>query len=205
MSEVKSRRQEYADLTRQGVLDAAATLFAEQGYAKTSLEQVAAAARVSKGTVYAHFEGKQALFLAAFVDLERALHDRITTIVAQHDDLWEGCVAALGAFFDACCEPLYGHVVMREGPIALSYVEFQKATEEYSFGLVRQLLLTLIAAGEFVELPVDTASRIAHSILGSAAVLIADASGEEQARVRAEAETVVLTLVGGLRVRPAGS
>ena len=202
MAEVKSRRQEYADLTRQAVLDAATALFAEQGYGATSLDQVAAAARVSKGTVYAHFEGKQALFTAALVDLERALHEELTALMAGYDDLWEASVAALSAFFDACCDPLYGRVVMREGPIALSFAEFFGATEEYSYGLVRTLLATLIDAGEVAPLPVETASRISHGILGTAAVLIADTQGEQQVVARQEAEAVVLALIQGLRIRP---
>lgn len=200
MADVKTRRQEYADLTRQAVLAAATELFAKHGYAATSLEQVAAAARVSKGTVYAHFDGKQPLFKAAFVELERRLHERLSTLVAEHDDVWETCVAVLMAFFDACCDPLYGHVVMREGPVALSYSEFRECADQYSYGMARQLLAALMESGQIVELPLETSSRIAHSMLGSAAIMIADAHGDTQPLVRQQAETVVLALLQGLRV-----
>jgi TetR/AcrR family transcriptional repressor of mexJK operon len=47
-----------SDLKRQQILDAAANLFVSQGYANTSLEQVAADAKVSKQTIYSHFGGK---------------------------------------------------------------------------------------------------------------------------------------------------
>ena len=40
------------------ILSAAADLFTSQGYANTSLEQVAHAANVSKQTIYSHFDGK---------------------------------------------------------------------------------------------------------------------------------------------------
>lgn len=46
------------------VLDAAATVFLEQGFGVASMDAVAQAAGVSKATVYAHFGGKDALFAA---------------------------------------------------------------------------------------------------------------------------------------------
>ena len=47
--------------TRQRILDAATTLFLQQGYGSTNLEQVAAKADVTKPTVYSHFGSKQGL------------------------------------------------------------------------------------------------------------------------------------------------
>jgi TetR/AcrR family transcriptional regulator, mexJK operon transcriptional repressor len=46
------------------ILDAAAGLFLEDGFAATSIEAIAAAAGVSKRTLYARFTGKEAVFLA---------------------------------------------------------------------------------------------------------------------------------------------
>lgn len=45
-------------------MSAALELFVERGYAATRLEDVAARAGVSKGTVYLYFSGKEALFQA---------------------------------------------------------------------------------------------------------------------------------------------
>jgi AcrR family transcriptional regulator len=44
--------------------DAAARLFAERGYAATRLDEIAAAARVTKPVLYRHFDSKKALYLA---------------------------------------------------------------------------------------------------------------------------------------------
>jgi AcrR family transcriptional regulator len=49
---------------RQQILAAAARLFMSQGFGATSMDAVAREAGVSKATVYAHFEGKEALFAA---------------------------------------------------------------------------------------------------------------------------------------------
>ncbi len=54
---------------RAQILDAAERLFAERGLAGASLQQIAAAAGVSKAAIFHHFENKQALYCAV---VERA-------------------------------------------------------------------------------------------------------------------------------------
>ncbi|WP_035724691.1 TetR/AcrR family transcriptional regulator [Bradyrhizobium sp. ARR65] len=46
------------------ILDAAQRIFLKRGYQSTSLDEIAEAAPASKPTIYAHFEGKEALFEA---------------------------------------------------------------------------------------------------------------------------------------------
>lgn len=57
----KSRRAEYAEATRQAIVDAARLLFAQQGYFATTVEEIAKEARVAPATVYAVAGGKQGL------------------------------------------------------------------------------------------------------------------------------------------------
>lgn len=49
---------------REGILDAAAQLFVAQGYAATSLRQIASLAGLKAASIYHHFESKHALFVA---------------------------------------------------------------------------------------------------------------------------------------------
>jgi AcrR family transcriptional regulator len=58
------RTKEEAEQTRGAILDAAERLFLERGVARTSLEQVARGAGVTRGAVYWHFRDKVALFEA---------------------------------------------------------------------------------------------------------------------------------------------
>ncbi len=48
------------------MLTAARSLFGAKGYAQTSVDEIADAARVTKGAVYHHFAGKEALFRAVY-------------------------------------------------------------------------------------------------------------------------------------------
>lgn len=55
------RRAEYAEATRRAILTAARDLFIAQGYGATTVDDIAAAARVAPATVYAVGGGKKGL------------------------------------------------------------------------------------------------------------------------------------------------
>jgi TetR/AcrR family acrAB operon transcriptional repressor len=65
-------RTDRSERTRQRLLDAAGHCFAAAGYAKTTVEEIALQAGVSKGLVYHHFHGKEQILEAV---LERTLAD----------------------------------------------------------------------------------------------------------------------------------
>src|ERR1700736_2102551 len=60
-------RQEQAARTRIQIIEAAGALFASQGYARTTIREIAAAAEVAADTVYAIF-GNKARLLTALID-----------------------------------------------------------------------------------------------------------------------------------------
>lgn len=70
--------KEEALATRDRLLDAAECVFAEKGVSRTSLNDIAAAAGVSRGAIYWHFKNKADLFNAMMarttMPMEDALH-----------------------------------------------------------------------------------------------------------------------------------
>jgi AcrR family transcriptional regulator len=57
-------RQERAVTRQERILDAALDVFAEHGYQRATVDDIASTARTSKGGIYFHFPGKDAIFLA---------------------------------------------------------------------------------------------------------------------------------------------
>jgi AcrR family transcriptional regulator len=55
---------ERSERSRTAILDAALELFSHRGYGATSMRDVAGRAAVSTGSVYHHFDDKEAIFLA---------------------------------------------------------------------------------------------------------------------------------------------
>lgn len=54
--------------THQAIVEAAYTLFLEQGYAATSMRQIAGRAGLALGGIYNHFAGKEAIFSELIID-----------------------------------------------------------------------------------------------------------------------------------------
>lgn len=65
-----------AVLTRTKILDAAYIRFRRKGYARVGVDEIAVAAKVTKRTLYFHFESKDALLAAV---LERQLEAEVIT------------------------------------------------------------------------------------------------------------------------------
>src|SRR6478672_1234307 len=69
---------------RRAIVDAATTAFLRGGYLGTSMDEIAAAAGVSKQTVYKHFADKKRLFseiVTSMVDeVSDPVHELVTSI-----------------------------------------------------------------------------------------------------------------------------
>ncbi|WP_020666511.1 TetR/AcrR family transcriptional regulator [Amycolatopsis nigrescens] len=71
---------------RRAILDAALTVFAEQGYAQAGVDVIAAKAGVAKPTVYNHFGDKETLFREAIAaDADRALAENLAVVEQLRD------------------------------------------------------------------------------------------------------------------------
>lgn len=100
------------------LLQAAAALFARHGYDKTTIDDVAREAGVSKGSVYLAFEGKQQLFEAMLLTQMRAFSEAWLAAVRAHP---RG--GTLGAMYEAMLRALddspFMSVVFRRDPALL--------------------------------------------------------------------------------------
>ncbi|MFG1672480.1 TetR/AcrR family transcriptional regulator [Streptomyces sp. Y7] len=63
--------------TRQRIQDVALELFAEQGYEKTSLREIAERLEVTKAALYYHFKTKEEIIVSLFEDLTKPIEELI--------------------------------------------------------------------------------------------------------------------------------
>lgn len=77
-SKVNAKITSFSAKKRMGIVKAAHDLFLDQGYELTSMDDIAARARVSKPTVYSHFRDKEALF----AEVVRATTDDVGDLVS---------------------------------------------------------------------------------------------------------------------------
>ncbi|MFF0855560.1 TetR/AcrR family transcriptional regulator [Streptomyces sp. NPDC003388] len=70
-------KQQRRGNTRQRIQDVALELFAEQGYEKTSLREIAERLGVTKAALYYHFKTKEEIIVSLFEDLTQPIEDLI--------------------------------------------------------------------------------------------------------------------------------
>lgn len=194
-----SRRQQYSATTKRALVDVATRLFTEQGYAATSLDAIVGGARVTKGALYHHFSGKQAVFEAVFEGIESDASKKIRKALRKSSDPWDKALIGLRAFLDIVQDPSYQRVVIQEGPAVLGYERFREQEERSSFGLIQEMV-KLVLEGSNYDLSEDmleTFSRIFFGALSAAGESVSTASDPKIAV--AQVETAMSFILAGLR------
>lgn len=196
---IRSRRLDYSESTRSALVDSAVHLFTKRGYAGTSLDEVARRARVTKGALYHHFNGKQALFEAAFEKVESAVLGRLEEITNGPEPPWDRALHGLREFITSCLDPAYQRIAVQEAPVVMGWERWRAAEDNASFGLIRDNVRNLVEAGEIDDVPLDVTSRLLFGALLAAATEIA--TSPDPQRVGADVETVIVQLLNLIRRR----
>lgn len=144
------------------LLDAALSLFVEKGYAATKVEQVAARAGVSKGTLFLYFPSKEALFKAV-------VRADISARFAAWNEEFEHFQGSTTEMLRYCYSSWWEHIgsTRASGIIKLMLSEasnFPEITQFYQQevaapgqALVRRVLQRGVDSGEFRPLDLDYA------------------------------------------------
>jgi AcrR family transcriptional regulator len=195
-----SRRQQYSASTKRALVDVAEELFTDNGYAATSLDAIVAGARVTKGALYHHFSGKQALFEAVFERVESDASRAIQRAIKGHRDPWEKAQAGLRAFLEVVQEARYRRIVIQEGPSVLGYERYREQEERSTFANVLDIVRSVLTAGQW-ELDEDlsqTFARIFFGAMSSAGESVS--SAEDPIQAAANVETAIGFILAGFRV-----
>jgi len=200
-----SRRQQYSASTKRALVKAAEALFTAGGYAATSLDAIVADAKVTKGALYHHYSGKQALFEAVFADVEERAAKKIQKAVKGVQDPWEKSLEGLRAFLTVVQEPAYRRVVVQEGPAVLGYERFREQEERSTFAIVLDLVNDVLDSGtwEFDDAMRQTFSRIVFGALSAGGESVSDSPDPVAASERVE--TAIGFMLLGLRSLIAGN
>jgi AcrR family transcriptional regulator len=143
--------------TRNRIIEIAAVVFAEKGYAGTAIADIAGQAGIGKGTVYGYFSGKEALFFSVFEWFINELGKSVTVNIAT---LGKGA----GDRLDTLSHIIVTHCVEMKHLYALT-IEFWAASKREStesrlkalftegYGQFREIVSGIIGegvrAGEF--------------------------------------------------------
>jgi AcrR family transcriptional regulator len=105
-----SRSRRKADRPGE-IVEAAFEEFVRRGYAATRLEDIAARAGVTKGTIYVYFENKEALFVSMVTEISRA---HLTELAREIEAITETGPDFMRPLLTLFCERIAGHDRMME-------------------------------------------------------------------------------------------
>ncbi|WP_141621841.1 TetR/AcrR family transcriptional regulator [Myxococcus sp. AB036A] len=149
-SRARRSNDERSATTRQALVSASRALFVEKGYAQTSTPEVVAAAAVTRGALYHHFEDKQALLRAVlereFAELRRAIDQATPPALGAREALIAGSLA----YLDAMAVPGRTRLLLVDGPAVFGHAEMMALDEASAAGSLREGLVALLGDGPLV-------------------------------------------------------
>jgi AcrR family transcriptional regulator len=190
---------ERREKTQAAIVNAATRIFGERGFAATTMDDIAAAARVAKGAVYHHFSTKEALFEAVFEQVSLELIGDLDRISRAEKDALAAMAAGTQAYFAACSKGATGQIILRDGPAVLGWERWREIDAKHFGGKFPLALNAAMDAGLIARQPIEPLARLLLGAVTEAAV--ACASGGDIGKVGAEYARAFRSLLDALRVK----
>jgi len=186
--------------TKDTLVRAARTLFAQEGFGAVSTEAIVRAAGVSRGAMYHQFQDKAALFEAVFEAVEQDVMGHLGATVAGAGETDPITLMELGghAWLDACAEPEVQRIVLLDAPAVLGWERWRELGMKYGVGLVEGLIAHAISVGRIERQPVEPLAHVLIGALDEAAMYVVRAADPTLARDQMRA--VISRLVRALSV-----
>jgi AcrR family transcriptional regulator len=161
--------------TRGQLIEVATGLFADRGYEGTSIEAVLAEAGVSRGALYHHFAGKEALFRAVLEAVSDRVTAEVTEAIRDCTDPVDAMRTGAMAWIDLAGDPVIQRVMLVDAPSVLGWEQWRAMDEGRTVGAMRAMLQAVSDSG---RLPQELVAPFSHMILAAldeAAMVVARA------------------------------
>jgi AcrR family transcriptional regulator len=193
-----NKNSERAAATREQFIAVATRLFAERGYEDTSIESVLHATGASRGSLYHHFRGKDALFEAVLEAVESDVGRRTAAEAAGTADAFEALRAGCLAWVRIAGDPVVQRILLIDAPSVLGWQRWREMEERHALGMIKAVLGAMAESGRLAPDLVDMFAHVLLASVNEIALLIARADDQAAAsRSAAEAVDEILTRLLG--------
>ncbi|HUN33562.1 MAG TPA: helix-turn-helix domain-containing protein [Trebonia sp.] len=166
--------------TRDHLVTVATRLFGEQGYEGTSIEDVLGAAGVSRGALYHHFAGKEALFEASLQLINGRVTERLLELIADAPTAVAALHEAAVGWISLAGDPVFSRIALLDGPAVLGW-EHWRVQSGQALGQMRDMLQAVSDEGRLAAQLVNSFAHILLASLDEIALMIAQAEDREAA------------------------
>jgi AcrR family transcriptional regulator len=171
---------ERGQATRARLIEVATRLFATHGYDGTSIETVLAESGVSRGSLYHHFPGKDALFHAVLEAAGARFGAEVEAAVADAADPVEmlriGCIT----WIRQAGNPVVRQIMLIDAPAVLGWQRWRELDEPV-LAVIRNALGYAADTGVVDRRHVDVFAHIVLAAINEVALMIARASDSADA------------------------
>lgn len=169
------RSAEDAAQTRADILEKARDLFASQGYASTSAREISAAAGVTVGAMFHHFDSKLDLFQHVFESLELELdsHAKAASNPALGLGTLETFLAGVRTSLDFAERNEFHRIVFVEAPAVFGEEKWREVDSRLGLKTVMAGARALMAAGLIADQPVKPIAVLLMGAMNGAGFAIA--------------------------------
>ena len=195
---VITRRQEYAEATRNAILHAAEALLVGQDRHDVSIDEVAAAARVSKGTVYHHFADKSALFEAVYRRQLTWVAASLGAAASKHADPWRQLWALAHAYLDAEAGESKDGRALRAAPEVVGVERARRLEGELLAPAFRQVLDRLAASRQLMTGDPSVLVSLTLGLLREGALVASAPAGNGESTHRVQVAKGIQAMLRGL-------
>ncbi len=183
--------------TRTTLLATARKVFAELGYADTSMDDLTAQAGLTRGALYHHFGDKKGLLAAVVAQIDTEMDARLQSISDTAEDAWEGFCNRCRAYLEMTLEPEIQRIVLRDAKAVLGGAS--PDSQRHCIESMRRLIGNLMQQGIVAEADPQALASLIYGGLAEAAFWIAD--GDDGNARLARSVTALELLLRGLLVR----
>ena len=194
-----AKQAERRAATIEAILKAGRRQFGEQGFAATTIDDIAEAARVAKGAVYHHFATKDAVFEAVFEQVSHDLVLEIDRAARTERDVLAAMVAGTQHYFAACAKGATCQIILRDGPAVLGWERWREIDARHFGGKFPRALAAAMDAGLIGRQPVEPLARLLLGAVTEAAVACAGRS--DVLKAGSEYSRAFKSLIEALRLR----
>jgi AcrR family transcriptional regulator len=190
---------ERREKTRTAIVKAARRIFGEHGFAATTMDDIAAGARVAKGAVYHHFPTKEAVFEAVFEQTSLDLVSDLGRIAGAEKDPLAAIAAGTEAYFAACARGPTGQIMLRDGPAVLGWERWRAIDARHFGGKFPHALAAAMEVGVIARQPIEPLARLMLGAVMEAAVAVS--AGPDIGKAGKEYTRAFRALLDALRVK----
>ena len=143
--------REVSQKTRDTIVSSARQLFETRGFSDTTIAEICAAAKITKGALFHHFPSKDALFVEIWMDVQTKMDRTAAREALEHvkhtDDPYAGFLAGCRVYLDHASDPAFQRIVNIDGPAVLGAAEWSRRDAEMGLRNVGGGLRALVRQG----------------------------------------------------------